>query len=82
MNATWDVVDTVHLPVETCVMETGDGGRDWQSRLHIPLKVGKEVVIAQVNKFTDKWELLRPDVAGEWSDKYHRRGTMSDGVYA
>eukprot|EP00975_Prorocentrum_lima_P029583 6209450-Prorocentrum_lima.AAC.1 len=57
-------------------METGDGGRDWQIRLHITQTMCKAFVVAQVNKFKGKWDHIRPDVAVEWSDKYHRRGVM------
>eukprot|EP00975_Prorocentrum_lima_P071634 12938811-Prorocentrum_lima.AAC.1 len=45
--------------------------------------MGKEFVAAQVNKFKEQWgERLGPDVAVEWSDRYHRRGDLSEGVYA
>eukprot|EP00975_Prorocentrum_lima_P025156 5281227-Prorocentrum_lima.AAC.1 len=33
----WDVIDLIHMVVESCIMETGDYGPVWQVKLHFPV---------------------------------------------
>eukprot|EP00975_Prorocentrum_lima_P008242 1761341-Prorocentrum_lima.AAC.1 len=61
------------MVVEVCVMETGDSGHDWRLKLHIPMGLTQEVVEEQMHLFRAKWEVVRPDVPMEWSDKYHNK---------
>eukprot|EP00975_Prorocentrum_lima_P042114 8851864-Prorocentrum_lima.AAC.1 len=77
MNTTWDVVELIAMALETCIMETGDGGHDWRVKLHIPKQQDETFVDDQEFKFKAKWEELRPDVSVEWSDKYHKSGDLS-----
>eukprot|EP00975_Prorocentrum_lima_P036643 7705942-Prorocentrum_lima.AAC.1 len=56
-------MDLIHMAVDTCILETGDGGQDWQSKLHIPKAMGEEFVNTQEYKFKEAREHLRPDVA-------------------
>eukprot|EP00975_Prorocentrum_lima_P004002 870889-Prorocentrum_lima.AAC.1 len=67
MNTVWDVIDLIHMVVDTCIMETGDDGPAWQVKLHFPQEMDRNKVTNQTQQFTDKWEKLRPDVSVEWS---------------
>eukprot|EP00975_Prorocentrum_lima_P039197 8238710-Prorocentrum_lima.AAC.1 len=63
-------------------METGDEGQAWQIKLHFPQEMSERTKASQLNKFKGQWETLRPDVPVERSDKYHRRGELSDRLHA
>eukprot|EP00975_Prorocentrum_lima_P018462 3887414-Prorocentrum_lima.AAC.1 len=67
MNTSWDVIDLIHMVVDTYIMETGDDGPVWQVKLHYPHEMGHNIVANQTRKFSDKWEKLRPDVNVAWS---------------
>eukprot|EP00975_Prorocentrum_lima_P067165 12913357-Prorocentrum_lima.AAC.1 len=66
--------------LDTCITETGDLGHDWRIKRHIPIEMREDFVHAQESMFKDKWGHHRPDVAAEWSDTYHRKGDLNDGV--
>eukprot|EP00975_Prorocentrum_lima_P071106 12935826-Prorocentrum_lima.AAC.1 len=70
------------MGLKTCVVETGNHGHDCRIKLHLPKEMGEDFVHEQEFKLRSKWEAIRPDVPCEWSDKYHKRGDLDDGMYA
>eukprot|EP00975_Prorocentrum_lima_P057985 12163419-Prorocentrum_lima.AAC.1 len=51
-------------------METGDGGQDWQSKLHIPKAMGEKFVNAQEYKFKE-----HGNISGQMSQLNGQTGT-------